>query len=104
MISVKEAGAFALAFPLVEELPHFQKRSYRVKKKIFATIDEDKKLLMVKLMKEEQLVFCSSGNKIIYPVKGAWGKQGYTFIELPLVDKRTCKAAIKSAYNTLVGK
>ena len=34
----------ALSFPGTEESPHFEKTSFRVKKKIWATLDEAKQL------------------------------------------------------------
>jgi predicted DNA-binding protein (MmcQ/YjbR family) len=40
MLSIKKFRQIALSFPGTEELPHFEKTSFRVKKKIFATLDE----------------------------------------------------------------
>ena len=103
MVSANQATKWALSIPGVEELPHFHKSSFRVKKKIFATLDVGKKLLMVKLNEIDQSVFCYD-KAVIYPVPGAWGKQGCTYIELARVKKTVCKAAIETAYKSLVNK
>ena len=42
MVSIKNVRDMALAFDDVVEMPHFEKTSFRVNKKIFLTIDEKK--------------------------------------------------------------
>jgi hypothetical protein len=39
MIEFEELRKLAMSFPEVTEEPHFEKTSFRVKKKIFATYD-----------------------------------------------------------------
>lgn len=39
MVSIDTLRKLALSFPEVTEEPHFEKTSFRVKKKIFATYD-----------------------------------------------------------------
>lgn len=102
MVTIKEASDWALALADVTEAPHFDKTSFRIRKKIFATLDGKKKRLAVKLSAIDQSVFCSYDASIIYPVSGAWGKQGFTFVELEKVRKTMCKDALRSAYNNVV--
>src|SRR5687768_172124 len=85
MVSLETVRKLALSFPEAEEQPHFEKASFRVKKKIFATISEKDKRCVVKLSLIDQSVFSANNDQIIYPVKGAWGKQGFTIIELKKV-------------------
>lgn len=40
MISAQTVRKLALAFYEAEEFPHFDKTSFRVKKKVFATLNE----------------------------------------------------------------
>ena len=40
MISIATVRELALAFPETDEHPHFDRKAFRVKKKIFATLDE----------------------------------------------------------------
>ncbi len=75
----------ALSFPEAVEQPHFEKTSFRVAKKIFATLDVKKELLCVKLSEIDQNVFCLFDKAIMYPVPNKWGLQGYTFVDLKTV-------------------
>ncbi len=43
MVSIKAAREIALSFDEVTEEPHFEKASFRVKKKIYATLNEKDK-------------------------------------------------------------
>ena len=66
-----------LAFPEVTEEPHFEKTSFRVKKKIFATSNSEGTVLTVKLSPVDQNVFSLDREKI-HPVENKWGLQGWT--------------------------
>lgn len=104
MVSIETARQLALAFPESDEHPHFDKKAFRVKKKIFATLDEKKKRMMVKLSLNDQSVFCAFDEKIIYPVPGGWGRQGATFIELSKIKKPMLKDALTVAFCTIAPK
>lgn len=104
MVTIEEARKLALSFPEVVELPHFERTSFRVNKKIFATMAEKEKLVMVKLSLIDQSAFCAFDRTIIYPVPGGWGKQGATYIELKKVKKSTLKDALTTAYCGLAPK
>jgi hypothetical protein len=43
MVSLNDFKKLALSFEETQELPHFEKTSFRVNKKIFATLDLKKK-------------------------------------------------------------
>jgi predicted DNA-binding protein (MmcQ/YjbR family) len=58
----------ALEFEDTTEEPHFEKTSFRVKNKIFATLDESKHQLVLKLSEVYQSVFSAYDDSIIYPV------------------------------------
>ncbi|HKR05054.1 MAG TPA: MmcQ/YjbR family DNA-binding protein [Bacteroidia bacterium] len=98
MVTTEEARKLALSFPEVVELPHFERTSFRVNKKIFATMAEKEKLVMVKLSLIDQSAFCAFDKTIIYPVPGGWGKQGATYIELKKIRKSVLKDALITAY------
>jgi len=91
----------ALSFPESMELPHFEKKSYRVRNKIFATLDIAANKVMVKLSLIDQSVFCSIDPSIIYPVPGGWGKHGATYIELKRVTGSILKDALKHAFKNV---
>lgn len=97
MVTLKEVRHWALAFPEAIEMPHFEKTSFRVAKKIFATLDKKNLKVAVKLNEIDQSVF-SSGKTGINPVQNAWGKQGWTIIDLKKVRKSLFKDALHTSY------
>ena len=98
MVDLSTFRTFALSFAEAQELPHFEKTSFRIKKKIFATFDEKKNHAVVKLSLIDQSVFADSNKEVIYPLANKWGKQGWTIIELKKVKKTVFKDALTTAY------
>ncbi|HCS19709.1 MAG TPA: hypothetical protein DIW47_03955 [Bacteroidetes bacterium] len=98
MISLNAIRKLVNSFPEVTEAPHFEKTSFKVKKKIFATYDNVQKIACVKLSAIDQDVFSSVDRMAIYPVKNAWGKKGWTIIELKKVKKDLVVDALTTAY------
>lgn len=86
-----------LSFPEVTIEPHFEKISFRVNKKIFATYDEKHNRATVKLSGIDQDNFTSTSQNI-YPVDNKWGKQGWTNIELENVAQELLSDILKKAY------
>ena len=82
MVTVETFRSLCLSLPDTLELPHFDLASFRVGKKIFATVSVEKQRAMLKLSSLDQSVFCSFDKNLIYPVPGAWGKKGCTYFEL----------------------
>ncbi len=103
MITEATLRELALSFPDATEEPHFEKPSFRIKKKIFAPLDLKKSLVCVKFTEMQQSVFAYDP-KVIYPVPNAWGKQGWTFIDLKKVKKAVLKDALKAAYENVSKK
>ncbi len=100
MIKPETVRQLALAFEETIELPHFERTSFRVRKKIFCTMDEKKKITILMLRPEDQSVFCAFDATVFYPVNGTWGKQGATIVELRKVRKDMFKDALTVAYCT----
>lgn len=70
MISIETFRRMALSFPEAEEQPHFDRPSFQVKKKIFATLWIEERRAVLKLSPVDQSVFCDFDKAIFYPVKG----------------------------------
>ncbi len=104
MVSINTVRKLALALPETIEQPHFHLTSFRVKNKIFSTLWEVEKKLMVKLSLTDQSVFCDIDKNIIYPVPGGWGRQGATFIELTKVKKQIVEEALICAWKITAPK
>ncbi len=102
MVSAADFRKLALALDEVTEEPHFERTSFRVNKKIVATLDEKKKLVCLMLDQIQQSVFCAFDPSVIYPVPNKWGKQGATYVELKLVRKDMLYDALNEAYKKAV--
>ena len=104
MVSPADFTKLALSFDESSELPHFEKTSFRVNKKIFATLDLASHKVALKFSEIEQSVFVAYDKTIIYPVPGAWGKKGYTYIELKKIRKDLLKDALSVSYCNVAPK
>jgi hypothetical protein len=104
MIDCKTVRKLAMGFDEAVEMPHFERKSFRLKKKIFATLDVKNKQAVLKLSAIDQSVFSSYNREAIYPIPGGWGKQGWTRVELKKVRKDIFKDALTVAYCTVAPK
>ena len=104
MVTIEDFRKWALAFEEAEEHPHFENVAFKVKKKIFATLNEKMNRATLKFSELDQSVFCSFDKTVIYPVPNAWGKQGWTNIDLSKVEEETCQDALTVAYCTVAPK
>lgn len=104
MISAKSFRKLALAFPESDEQPHFENASFKINKKIFATLNEKHNRACVKLNEIDQSAFCSYDKDVMYPVPNKWGKLGWTNINLETIPEEMLKDALETAYETVKGK
>jgi predicted DNA-binding protein (MmcQ/YjbR family) len=104
MVTYKTFKQIALSFPETSEQPHFEKTSFRVNKKIFATYDTLNNRACLKLSEQAQDIFSLFDKTIIYPVPNKWGKQGWTNMELKKVPREMCIDALTAAYNEVAPK
>lgn len=98
MVSEDIFRELALSFPETTEDAHFEKISFKVKKKIFATYDATNKRACIKLSEIDQDVFSAADRSIVFPVDNKWGKQGWTLIDMGRVHKDLFKDALTTAY------
>jgi len=94
---------YCLSFAEAESKPHFEKISFRVRNKIFATLDELKLQLVVKLTDDQQPAFAAADNAI-HPVPGGWGKKGWTVVEIDSVDEQVFKDVLTTSYCNVAPK
>jgi len=98
MISIATARNLALSYNEAIEQPHFEKTSFRVKKKIFATLDLITHQMVLQFSEIDQSVFNDYDASIIYPVPGGWGKKGWTMVELKKEPKNLFIDALTTSY------
>ena len=73
---LETARRFALSLPETTEEPHFEKSSFRVKGKIFATVPEGGKLLHVNVEPDEGAALVQEQPDAFEAI--VWGKQART--------------------------
>jgi predicted DNA-binding protein (MmcQ/YjbR family) len=97
-IDIETVRKLSLAFPGATEEPHFEKPSFRIQKKIFATVDLKNNRACVKLTASDQDIFSLFDKTTIYPVPNKWGQQGWTFVELKTVRIAVLKDILAAAF------
>ena len=102
MVPIDTVRKLALSLPDTQEAPHFEKTSFRAKKKIFVTLDEKSGVATFKFSEIDQSVFCTVDKSAIYPVPNKWGKSGWTHMVLSKVTKSLVKDALQKAYEEVV--
>jgi hypothetical protein len=101
MVSIESCKSIALSFPETIQQPHFEKISVRINKKIFITLDSKKQIATVKLTTKSQELFSLFDSKIAYAVPNKWGLQGWTIVDLSLIESDFLKEIISEAYQTV---
>lgn len=103
MVSTQQLRHIIFSLPEVTEEPHFEKKSFRVNKKIFATLGADN-ILCAKLSPADHATFTVFDKQAIYPVPNKWGLQGWTNINISLAREDMLTDALKMAYCNVAPK
>jgi hypothetical protein len=87
----------ALELPEAEEKSHFEHPDFRVKNKIFGSLPDDTRGV-VKLTPDQQQMLTEAEPRIFSPVKGGWGRQGWTNIHLAAADEAAVRSALRMSW------
>lgn len=104
MITAAAVRKMALSQEGASEQPHFDMTSFRLGKRIFITLNKTNTKICIKLTPEDQDLFSLHDKKAIYPVPNAWGKQGWTFVELKKVRASVMKDLMAASLDGLKKK
>ena len=96
--------ALALSMPDAEEKAHFGKPDFRVKNKIFAGLTELEHRAYVKARPELQDMLLASRSGAFSAAAGAWGRSGWTYIELPKVELDMLREIVVDAWKLVAPK
>ncbi|MBI1188449.1 MAG: hypothetical protein GC206_14145 [Alphaproteobacteria bacterium] len=98
--------ALALSLPDVEEKPHFDATSFRVRGKIFATVGESKSAdeCVLKMAPHLQQAMMEAHGDAFRPAAGAWGRSGWTHIVIPRLPPRVFEDLTVSAWALVAPK
>jgi hypothetical protein len=90
--------SLALSFPKAAEAAHMDHPDFRVRGKIFATLGPGGDWGVVKLTPEQQALFVRTEPGVFQPVKGAWGRRGYTSVRLKAATEPSVRQALEAAW------
>ena len=93
----------ALGLPEAEEKSHFGKADFRVRNKIFAGFTAEGSAY-VKLTPEQQDMLCAAEPGHISPIKGGWGRQGWTLVNQTKADEALLKSVLLMAWKNVAPK
>jgi hypothetical protein len=104
-MTIDEFRKMALEVPTAVERSHMNHPDFRVAGKIFASLGvPDESWGMVKLTLEQQRTFIEKAPEVFKPSRGAWGRQGYTNVYLPVVKATILRTALDAAAKNVASK
>jgi hypothetical protein len=104
-MTTEEFRKIALSLPEAVESEHMNHPDFRVRGKIFATLAyPNTAWAMVRLppRSQEEVIFAEP--KVFSPVKGAWGRQGATRVDLKSAKKTSLRKAMIAAWRNVAPK
>lgn len=101
MVPCETFRKMALSFDETSEAPHHEVTSFVVRKKIFATLNTPENRCCLRLTAQDQSMFSEYNPGVVWPVPNAWGKYGWTLVNLKKVKKDLLKAMLALAYCNL---
>jgi hypothetical protein len=104
-MNAEDFRRLALAFPETAEAAHMGHPDFRVGGKIFATLGwRDPAWGVVKLTPEDQEMRLATEPELFVALNGAWGRRGWTRVNLEAADETTLKGALLAAWRTVAPK
>ena len=95
-MKIAEVRRLALALPEATEAPHFDRTSFRVRDKIFATVDPDGSGMNI-FVDDEQREIVTKVDPQAYETR-MWGKSGYLHVHLAKAKARDVETLLRSAW------
>jgi hypothetical protein len=104
MVTHDDIRRLALTLPEAYEADHHGMPSFRVGKKIFATLRTAEPRMMVKLDPEDQHNLSQGNPGVVEPVPGYWGRTGSTFVWFDRCDEAMVASLLKLAWSGVAPK
>jgi hypothetical protein len=102
MITTATVRKLALGLPGAEEHPHWGNPSFRVRGRIFATMDVDQRRATLKMSAEERDTIAAAEPEVFEVL--SWGNQGWTRVDLRGVDRVLFEELLVAAWRRLAPK
>src|SRR5438552_3029275 len=103
MITVREVRKLALAMPGAAEVPHFDRASFRVGGRIFATIAPDGERGMLKLDLDHHEALLKSDPRSFFSF-GGWSRNGATGVRFATVRKALFRELLEEAWRNVASR
>lgn len=92
-----------LALEGVTEVPHMNRTAYRTKRKIFATIGDNRRVHLIVEPEDRREALIESFPKVFFSL-GGWSKLGYVAVEISKVDEALFTELVTEAYEGALPK
>jgi hypothetical protein len=94
----------ALSLPEAREGSHMGHPDFRVRNKIFASLGAEKSWGTIKLTPDQQEVLLAAEPAMFKPAVGAWGRRGWTQVDLAAANATTLGSALGMAWRNTAPK
>lgn len=101
MITRAQFAELALAMPEATRASHFGNADFRVRNKIFATLDTGVERGSLKVRSEIQQWLVSARPQAFVPAAGAWGNSGWTYVLLEHVELDEVRELVADAWRLI---
>jgi hypothetical protein len=99
-MTAEEVRILARLLPDTIEGAHRGNPDFRVGGRVLATLWIDEDRLVLRLMPEDQATFCETAPDLFAPLDGAWGRRGWTNLDLYDCEEETLRQALLAAWRT----
>ncbi|MBX9930449.1 MAG: MmcQ/YjbR family DNA-binding protein [Methylobacterium sp.] len=98
---VQEVRALALSLPEVSEGAHQGRPDFRLGGRIFATLWVEEERIVVRLSDADRTALDDVAPGMLEPVPGAWGRRGWTSVDLFDIDEEAMRGILLAAWRRL---
>lgn len=84
----------------VSEKDHFGSDAFYANKRIFATVWHKENKVNIRLTPDLQRKFLETDGEAFSEIDNAWGRQGWTTVQLEFVDKGLFSDAVQAAWDS----
>ncbi|KIU29812.1 hypothetical protein SR39_22415 [Methylobacterium radiotolerans] len=88
----------ALMLPEAVAGAHSGNPDFRVGGRVFATLWVEEARVVLRLAPADQAALCEAEPDLFAPLDGAWGRRGWTNLDLDLCPEETLRAALLGAW------
>lgn len=102
-MTIDDIRALALSLPEVQEHPHFDRASFRVRGKIFVTLPSGDERIVLKLPVEIKEVLRDTDSEAWVSL-GGWDKGGWTQLEIGRMESAKLADLVRLAWRQVAPK